>query len=435
MLNCWNVGMRAVTSLISRSLVRAWIMGVVFCLPCWGASAQSVYRLQPGDALQLWLAQEPNVTREVVIAPDGWMSFPLAGHIRASGLSLPEVEQQLTDRLKTYFTDKPNLTVMLRPNPQHQPLIYVIGEVTTPGEYPFRPNMTILHGVSVAGGIYRATLLPADQDRSILVRRDVEQMQARLAMLKARSVRLQAEIRGERSIIVGDATNVSPELEQEQSLLTSRMEAVDMSEKAQNQADTMTERTISALRDQAETLSKRVGLAKQRLQSISNLVAKGGAESSQQSAQEGVVAELEGQVSRLKSEMMMAERDRMADQASYDSANKQRSTALLVELNQARQEHEDAEARLADSLGILDIYGNNASMVEQSRTRAIRYVIVRHVEDRIEELAATEMTAIMPGDLIRVSYHLSPQEQQQPASSMSATPQENPQIRLSYTDR
>jgi protein involved in polysaccharide export with SLBB domain len=367
-------------------------------------AAQTSYRLQPGDTLQVWIAQEPELTREVVIAPDGWLSFPLAGHIQSAGLSVSQLEAQLLERLKTYFNDRPNLTIMLRPNGQNPQLIYVLGEVGTPGEYPYRANMTVLHGVSVAGGVYRAALLAADQDRSVVVRREVEHSQKRLQELRARIIRLEAEMRGEKSIGTAEALAADPALAQEQSLLNARMEALAMEEKAQAQANELSERNSLAMQEQADTMTKRLELARRRLQSISGLVAKGVTEGSQQMVQEGTIAELEGQISRMTSEIAVAERLKMAEIARYDSARQAQRTQLLVELNAARREQEDAAARLADSTRIMTIYGESAASSQQRERRVLGYHIVRTANGKTGEFVATEMTPILPGDLLRVLY-------------------------------
>ncbi|MCJ9669487.1 MULTISPECIES: polysaccharide biosynthesis/export family protein [unclassified Neorhizobium] len=386
--------MRGITSLA----------GLLLCLTFGDVAAQTAYRLQPGDTLQVWIAQEPELTREVVIAPDGWLSFPLAGHIQSAGLSLSELEAQLLDRLKTYFNDKPNLTIMLRPNTQNPQLIYVLGEVATPGAYPYRANMTVLHGLSVAGGVYRTALLAADQDRSVIVRRDVEHSQKRLQELKARIVRLEAELRGEKSIGTTEALAADPALAQEQSLLNARMEALSMEEKAQAQANQLTERNSLAMQEQVDTMTKRIDLAKRRLQSITGLVAKGVTEGSQQMVQEGTIAELEGQISRLTSEIAVAERTKMAELARYDSARQAQRTQLLVELNAAQREQEETAARLADSTRIMTIYGESAASSQQRERRQLGYHVVRTANGETREFVATEMTPILPGDLLRVVY-------------------------------
>jgi protein involved in polysaccharide export with SLBB domain len=387
--------MRGITSLA----------GLLLCLTFGDVAAQTTtYRLQPGDTLQVWIAQEPELTREVVIAPDGWLSFPLAGHIQSAGLSVSQLEAQLLERLKTYFNDRPNLTIMLRPNGQNPQLIYVLGEVGTPGEYPYRANMTVLHGVSVAGGVYRAALLAADQDRSVVVRREVEHSQKRLQELRARIIRLEAEMRGEKSIGTAEALAADPALAQEQSLLNARMEALAMEEKAQAQANELSERNSLAMQEQADTMTKRLELAKRRLQSISGLVAKGVTEGSQQMVQEGTIAELEGQISRMTSEIAVAERLKMAELARYDSTRQAQRTQLLVELNAARREQEDAAARLADSTRIMTIYGESAASSQQRERQVLGYHIVRTTNGETREFVATEMTPLLPGDLLRVVY-------------------------------
>ncbi|EUB97723.1 polysaccharide export protein [Rhizobium sp. CF080] len=387
--------MRGITSLA----------GLLLCLTFGDVAAQTTtYRLQPGDTLQVWIAQEPDLTREAVIAPDGWLSFPLAGHIQSAGLSLSELEAQLLDRLKAYFNDRPNLTIMLRPNGQNPQLIYVLGEVATPGAYPYRANMTVLHGISVAGGVYRAALLAADQDRSVVVKREVEHSQKRLQELRARIIRLEAEMRGEKSIGTAEALAADPALAQEQSLLNARTEARTMEEKAQAQANELSERNSLAMQEQADTMTKRLELARRRLQSISGLVAKGVTEGSQQMVQEGTIAELEGQISRMTSEIAVAERVKMAEIARYDSARQAQRTQLLVELNAARSEQEDAASRLADSTRIMTIYGQSAASSQQRERRVLGYHIVRTTNGETREFAATEMTPILPGDLLRVVY-------------------------------
>ncbi|OHV84989.1 polysaccharide biosynthesis/export family protein [Rhizobium sp. LCM 4573] len=400
---------------------RTSLAGLFLCLSFIGAAAQTTYRLQPGDTLQVWIAQEPELGREIVIAPDGWLSFPLAGHLKGADLSLSELEAQLLDRLKPYFKDVPNLTIMLRPNAQHQSLIYVTGEVVTPGEYPHRPDMTVLHGISVAGGVYRTTLLAADQDRSVVVQREVEHAGKHLEELKARIQRLEAELKEATTLGTPEELASNPALAQEQSLLNSRREAVSLEERAQRQAEELTERNAAALREQVDMVSKRVDLAKRRLQSITTLVAKGGAESSQQMVQEGVIAELEGQISRLMSEIATADRARLAENARYESARQERHTQLLVELNAARRDQEETQARLSDSTRIMSIYGENALANQQRARRVLSYRIVRSVDGEIRELDATETTPLMPGDLLRLSYR-----DVEPAPVANAAPASRP---------
>ena len=54
---------------------------------------QAAYRVKPGDVLEILVYQDEKLNRQVVVAPDGRISFPLAGHIQAGGQSLEVISK------------------------------------------------------------------------------------------------------------------------------------------------------------------------------------------------------------------------------------------------------------------------------------------------------------------------------------------------------
>ena len=78
-----------------------------------GVAADSHYRLKTGDTLEILVWQEEGLERQVIVAPDGSISFPLAGHLRVRGRTPSQVERALTARLKKFITD-PLVTVTVR---------------------------------------------------------------------------------------------------------------------------------------------------------------------------------------------------------------------------------------------------------------------------------------------------------------------------------
>lgn len=217
------IGKRAMRRLAAITVL-AGGLGSVF--PAFG---QNAYTLSAGDTIQVWMAQSEDLQRDVVIGPDGILSLPLAGHLQAQGMTLLELEATLQERLRPYFKD-PSLTLMLRPG--QEPVVYVVGEVTTPGAFPFRSAMTVLHAVSVAGGIYRAAVLPADQDRSVIVSGQVAEGTQKLRELAARIKRLEAEIEGRTTIVDPGDDAPDPILVQEQTLLEARSRSLATMEEA-----------------------------------------------------------------------------------------------------------------------------------------------------------------------------------------------------------
>ena len=88
------------------------------------------------------------------------MALPLAGSVKAAGLTPPELEGALAVRFKSLRNPKVTVEVLtFRP-------FFVLGEVQKPGEYPYRPGLNVLSAMAIAGGaIYRAST------REVLIQR------------------------------------------------------------------------------------------------------------------------------------------------------------------------------------------------------------------------------------------------------------------------
>ena len=135
------------------------ILIVLFCLCVWipGAEAQT---LKPGDSLSITFLQDPKLDRNVVVDPSGEIAFPLAGHIRARGLTPQALENILKAKLKNNYKDE-NLDVTVAvlsapkdiPEEDLKPKIFITGEVIRPGSYVVRQPTTLMQAISLAGGV------------------------------------------------------------------------------------------------------------------------------------------------------------------------------------------------------------------------------------------------------------------------------------------
>ena len=81
------------------------LLALFLCVGANGAFAQSE-PLQPGDTLQISVLQDPKLDRQVVVAPDGMIAFPLAGHIKAAGITAQALENLLRARLQKNYTEQ-----------------------------------------------------------------------------------------------------------------------------------------------------------------------------------------------------------------------------------------------------------------------------------------------------------------------------------------
>lgn len=111
--------------------------------------AQQPYLLNAGDILFVSVWQEKDMQQEVLVSPDGSISFPLVGHVQASGKSLIALTDEMKSRLSKYIPDA-NVTVTLRQTPGNR--VFVVGQVNRPGEILMRQPMDVLQVLSSAGG-------------------------------------------------------------------------------------------------------------------------------------------------------------------------------------------------------------------------------------------------------------------------------------------
>ncbi len=112
------------------------------------------YRFGPGDQLRIITFGEEQLTGEFRVSATGDVALPLVGTIHAAGLTAPEFEQATAAALRRANLFKnPSVTVEVT---SYRP-VFILGEVTRPGQYPYQPGMTVVTAVAVAGGFtYRA---------------------------------------------------------------------------------------------------------------------------------------------------------------------------------------------------------------------------------------------------------------------------------------
>jgi polysaccharide export outer membrane protein len=136
-------------------------------------AAKRAYLLQPGDILEILVWKEEDLTKEVLIRPDGGISFPLAGDLQASGRTVEELRTELTTRLGRFIPDL-DVTVLLKEVKGNK--IYVIGQVTKPGEFVVNPQVDVMQALTMAGG---TTAFAALSDIFVLRRNGDEQTRLR----------------------------------------------------------------------------------------------------------------------------------------------------------------------------------------------------------------------------------------------------------------
>ena len=112
-------------------------------------NAEEPYRLNPGDVLQISVWNEDALQQELLVLPDGTISFPLVGIVKVAGKTPADVQEELRGKLSRLIPDPEiNLTVLAVSGNN----IYVIGKVNRPGQFAMTSPTDVMQALSLAGG-------------------------------------------------------------------------------------------------------------------------------------------------------------------------------------------------------------------------------------------------------------------------------------------
>ncbi len=166
-----------------------WFAALIFVallapiIPAQTSTSQSEpYRLNPGDQVQILVEDEPDLSGEVTVGPDGFIRLRLVGSIQAAGLTVDELAAQIEKALRQYLRE-PKVIVNLK---QFTPLarrVYVMGAVKAPGAYPLplAGPTTVFDAIMLAGGFSDN----ADWERVRVFRREGQMLTVNLKNLQA----------------------------------------------------------------------------------------------------------------------------------------------------------------------------------------------------------------------------------------------------------
>jgi len=143
--------------------IRQILVGLACLVGATTASAQG-YQIQPGDVLRVEVLQDDSLNRNVLVAPDGRITVPLAGTLSAAGRSLGAIQTDLVTRLEPNFSTRPTVFVSLEQLAPEEPripmppaedptvAIFAMGEVANAGRIELVPGTRLLQALAQLGG-------------------------------------------------------------------------------------------------------------------------------------------------------------------------------------------------------------------------------------------------------------------------------------------
>jgi polysaccharide export outer membrane protein len=108
------------------------------------------YLMGPGDVIDVGLWKDETLSKSLTVLPDGKISFPLIGEIRAAGRTIPQLKKEIEQKIARFAPD-PIVSIEVRQ--VNSMLIYVIGRVNAPGRFSLNTNVNVLQALTMAGGV------------------------------------------------------------------------------------------------------------------------------------------------------------------------------------------------------------------------------------------------------------------------------------------
>jgi polysaccharide biosynthesis/export protein len=138
---------------------------IVASAPLAMAPEEAPYSLDSGDRLRVVVFGQEGLSAIYAVDASGNITMPLIGAVHARGTSPASLSRTIADKLRQGYIREPHVAVEIE---AYRPF-FILGEVTTPGQYAYVPNMSVENAVAIAGGF-----TPRAQRRTIVLSRTID---------------------------------------------------------------------------------------------------------------------------------------------------------------------------------------------------------------------------------------------------------------------
>jgi protein involved in polysaccharide export with SLBB domain len=380
--------------------------------------AASDYIVRADDRLKIKIFQYPELSDEYTVSSNGTISIAPIGDIPVDGSTAKEVANRISERfVRAGLSEKPGATVEVL---QSRP-VYILGDIQKPGEYPFRPGVTALQAVSLAGGWLRFNdpgLIRSERD-TINIKGELRTLVRKYYQLIAHRARLNAELAMQSDVQLppeltrqarGDAA-LTQLIDEERSLLGIHVEAMRTQIESLERTRTLYEREMDAISRQIRASKAQYDSVGKELTDVKALVARGLSTVIRQLNLERMLAQIEMNEQGFQT-LMLRSRENISqvDQKIFDLKS-EKSANITAELQRTRLELDDVSVKFDTNQSLLveaqltvpNLIGNSDSLIE-----ARSLTVIRVQNGKTQTIEADEQTELLPGDVLRVQRSILP---------------------------
>ena len=381
-----------------------------------------IYEWRPSrDTIFEWTA----LNDDFVVGADGMLFLPFLGQVRAQGTATGDLARSIGGRLmqEMRLGREPDVAVEIV---QFRPF-YIIGHVTQPGEFAYRPGLTVLQALGIAGGLRTREENLSRLEREVIAGRgDIRLLTLTTVSLLAKKSRLEAEMDAKEEIVfppeltdrASDAT-VALLMEQERLIFAVRKEAMTTQLRALRELRDFLHKELTSLEKQLTFHDKQVELVQKELSGVSSLVQRGLAVAPREISLERTVAQLQSDRLAAETSLLRVRQEMSKTENAILEVNNRQANEVAASLRETQMQLGETMRRTDTATQLLYETEVTAPTLLALRERSTRaepiYKIVRITSNGAEELTAKESTPIEPGDTIKVEIPM-------PGAAMLALP-------------
>ena len=380
------------------------------------------YLLGPQDKVRLkvyeWRASRDVIFEwtalndSFVVGADGPLFLPFVGQIRAQGTAPGDLARAIGDRLMQHMGlgRQPDVAVEIV---QYRPF-YIVGYVTQPGEFPFRPGLTVLQALGIAGGLRTREEDMSRLEREVIAGQgDVGLLALSSVGLLARKARLESELAGSDDIafpvqLKDRASNetVAVAMDQERKIFAVRKEAMTTQLRSLRELRDFLEKELTSLSQQLAFHDQQIELIQKELAGVSALVQKGLAVAPRELSLQGTVAQMQSDRLAAETSVLRVRQEISKTDIEILNLGNTQASEVAASLRETQLQLNEVTSKADTAVQLLHETEVTAPALLALRERAQRakpiFKIVRTTDSGSEELAAEETTPIEPGDTVKI---------------------------------
>ena len=166
-MSIYRVGSILIYFIISIGLTEAWGENVDVGAESPVPSQTHEYLIGPEDVLEVSVWKNAELSKVVIVRPDGMISLPLTGDIKAAGFTPNQLRTTITGKLKEYMETAVVSVIVQQVNSFR---VFILGEVLKPGVYTLKSKTTLLQAIAIAGGFNQF----ASRNKIVIIREKIE---------------------------------------------------------------------------------------------------------------------------------------------------------------------------------------------------------------------------------------------------------------------